>query len=163
MVGVNNKSVDYDNIKLTHDLIKDSKPKNVVIEMCDQRYNEGLDPLIKSPNYDYAINEVYNAIKEDAKSLEYRSPFDLEDLEYLIGIDLCSYRMSSCRSVLGDRDYKITKKKLRSKIKLLDILEDNSEGVELVGRERDEEEEKNMSELKALMEETEVLKPIQKD
>jgi len=52
------------------------------------------------------------------------SGFDCRDLDYLIALDTCNFRMSNCNWVLGDWDYRITKKKLKAKIKLLDVVKD---------------------------------------
>jgi hypothetical protein len=47
-------------------------------------------------------------------------------MEYLIGIDYCSYRMP-CKTVLGDRSYQLTKKRYESKVQMLDVYKEAAE------------------------------------
>ena len=44
-------------------------------------------------------------------------------MEYLIGIDYCSYRMP-CKTIMGDRGYKISKKRYESKLQMLDVYKE---------------------------------------
>lgn len=44
-------------------------------------------------------------------------------MEYLIGIDYCSYRMP-CKTILGDRSYKLTMKRFESKKAMLDVYKE---------------------------------------
>ena len=41
-------------------------------------------------------------------------------MEYLVAIDICSYRIP-CKTILGDRSYKITKKRYEGKKQMLDV------------------------------------------
>jgi hypothetical protein len=45
------------------------------------------------------------------------------NMEYLIGLDYCSYRMP-CKTILGDRSYKLTKKRFQSKREMLDVYKE---------------------------------------
>jgi hypothetical protein len=50
------------------------------------------------------------------KLLEYdQLDLDRGNFEYLIGIDICSYRMP-CKTIIGDRSIDITKKRYKSKV-----------------------------------------------
>ena len=48
-------------------------------------------------------------------------------LEYLVGLDVCSYRMMPCKTVFGDRSIKITNKRYRSKVKMLEVYKEQLE------------------------------------
>ena len=54
--------------------------------------------------------------KRPEKLKEY-TDIDILDssMEYLMGIDYCSYRMP-CKTIMGDRSYKISKKRYESKL-----------------------------------------------
>jgi len=45
------------------------------------------------------------------------------NMEYLIGLDYCSYRMP-CKTILGDRSYKLTQKRFQSKREMLDVYKE---------------------------------------
>ena len=44
-------------------------------------------------------------------------------MEYLIGLDYCSYRLP-CKVVMGDRSYKLTDKKYQAKINMIDVYKE---------------------------------------
>ena len=44
-------------------------------------------------------------------------------MEYLVAIDICSYRIP-CKTILGDRSYKITKKRYEGKKQMLDVYKE---------------------------------------
>ena len=50
-------------------------------------------------------------------------------MEYLVGLDVCSYRMMPCKTIFGDRSIKITNKRYKSKLKMLEVYK---EAVELL-------------------------------
>ena len=45
------------------------------------------------------------------------------NMEYLVGLDYCAYRMP-CKVVMGDRSYKLTNKKYQAKINMLDVYKE---------------------------------------
>lgn len=45
-------------------------------------------------------------------------------LEFLVGLDVCSYRMMPCKTVFGDRSIKITNKRYKSKVKMLEVYKE---------------------------------------
>lgn len=45
------------------------------------------------------------------------------NLEYLVGIDYCAYRMP-CTVVMGDRSYKLTDKRFNAKVNMLDVYKE---------------------------------------
>lgn len=52
------------------------------------------------------------------------------NLELLVGMDICSYRMP-CKTILGDRSIGITKKRFKSKVKMLEVYKESlGEGEE---------------------------------
>jgi len=74
------------------------------------------------------MHEVHTLLdKGDMKAFkEYNKVKHDEELVYLIGIDTCSYRIP-CKTVLADRNASITKKRLKSKINMLSVMEDFQE------------------------------------
>jgi hypothetical protein len=46
------------NAALIRDFIKDVTPEEVVMEMCDERFDEEIRDIITHPNYDKVINKV---------------------------------------------------------------------------------------------------------
>jgi len=55
-------------------------------------------------------------LKTEPEKLKAYDQIDIEDsnMEYLVAIDICSYRIP-CKTILGDRSYKITKKRYEGK------------------------------------------------
>lgn len=105
------------NIKLIRDVMKDLRPESLVVEMCDQRYERWLAEVIAHPNYDSTISTVHKIMDKKPEKLKEYQDIDILDssMEYLIGIDYCSYRMP-CKTIMGDRGYKISKKRYESKL-----------------------------------------------
>lgn len=62
--------------------------------------------------------------KKPEKLVEYED-ISVEDsnLEYLIGLDYCTYRIP-CTTVMGDRSYKLTRKRFESKKAMLDVYKE---------------------------------------
>ena len=76
--------------------------------------------------YHVAFDDYNNKILD--KKPEKLKDFDQIDIndsnmEYLIGIDYCSYR-SPCKTIMGDRSYKITRKRYDSKVQRLDVYKE---------------------------------------
>jgi hypothetical protein len=68
---------------------------------------------------------VHNILdKKPEKLVEYED-ISVEDsnLEYLIGLDYCTYRIP-CTTVMGDRSYKLTRKRFESKKAMLDVYKE---------------------------------------
>ena len=122
LVGVDSKEK-TEKAEIVRNLIAKSKPANVLLELCDERFEQRFNDVMQHPNYKYSINNVHTVIDEDHALLSEISPFPAEDLPWLLAIDTCSFRLGQCKSHLADRDYKLTQKRLKSKIKLLDIVE----------------------------------------
>lgn len=102
--------------------MRDLRPEALVVEMCDDRHARWLQEVIAHPNYDNTIIQVHKILDNEPKKLKDFDQIELEDsnLEYLVGIDYCSYRMP-CKTILGDRSYLLTKKRFESKIQMLDV------------------------------------------
>ena len=101
-----------DNIKLVRDVVRDLRPESLVVEMCDDRYERWLADVVAHPNYDSTVSQIHQILdKKPEKLLEF-DQIDIEDsnMEYLIGIDYCAYRMP-CKVIMGDRSYQVTNKK----------------------------------------------------
>ena len=120
------------NSKLIRDLIKDIKPETVVLEMCQDRYDHWFYDAISHPNYDRTLSDVHKILDSgkvadllDYKGLEMAK--SSAHLEYLVGLDVCSYRMMPCKTVFGDRSIKITNKRYRSKVKMLEVYKEQLE------------------------------------
>jgi hypothetical protein len=113
------------NIKLIRDLLRDLRPEALVVEMCDDRHARWLQEVIAHPNYDNTIVQVHNILDKKVEKLKEFDQIELEDsnMEYLIGIDYCSYRMP-CKTILGDRSYHLTKKRYESKVQMLDVYKE---------------------------------------
>lgn len=117
------------NSKLIRDIIKDVKPETVVLEMCQDRYDHWFYDAISHPNYDRTLSDVHKILDTgkveqlmDYKGLEMGK--SSAHLEYLVGLDVCSYRMMPCKTVFGDRSIKITNKRYRSKVKMLEVYKE---------------------------------------
>lgn len=92
------------------------RPDSLVVEMCDDRYDRWLADVVAHPNYQATISDIHQILKKDPEKLKAYDQIDVEDsnMEYLMAIDICSYRIP-CKTVLGDRSYKITKKRFEGK------------------------------------------------
>ncbi len=117
------------NTKLIRDLIKDVQPETVVLEMCQDRYEHWFYDALTHPNYDRTLNDIHKLLEGDKpeRLLDYKA-LDLEKasthIEYLVGLDICSYRMMPCKTIFGDRSIKITNKRYKSKVRMLDVYKE---------------------------------------
>jgi len=105
--------------------MRDMRPDSLVLELCDDRYERWLKEVIAHPNYDSMMQTVHNILdKKPHKLTEYKE-IDIEDsnLEYLVGLDYCSYRLP-CKTILGDRSYNMTRKRHQSKLEMLDVYKE---------------------------------------
>jgi hypothetical protein len=107
------------------DVVREFRPDSVVLEMCDDRYGRWLSDVVAHPNYETTISSVHKIIDKDTKRLKEYDQIDINDsnMEYLIGIDFCTYRLP-CTTIYGDRSYKITRKRYESKVQMLDVYKE---------------------------------------
>ena len=137
------------------DFIKDSRPQNVVVELCDERFNAYFNDVMKHPKYEMLIGKFYQILhdEEKAKTLSEKSNLiDLKGMEYLIAIDFWSYRMLRWRSVLGDRNWTITTKRMKAKSRLSSLIE-NSES-DLMSMSQIDKDKNEINQIKNYMEKT---------
>lgn len=68
---------------------------------------------------------MHKILNKDPSKLLLLEELGIENssLEYLVAIDYCSYRMP-CKTVLGDRSYKLTKKRFQSKQAMLEVYKE---------------------------------------
>jgi hypothetical protein len=62
------------------------------------------------------------------------------NLEYLIGLDVCAYRLP-CKTILGDRSIIITKKRYNSKVQMLDVYREAMDNETTAERGQEEKKE----------------------
>ena len=105
------------------------KPETVVLEMCQDRYEHWFYDAISHPNYDHTLSDIHKILDSESpqRLMEYKG-LDISKasahLEYLIGMDVCSYPMMPCKTIFGDRSIKITNKRYRSKVKMLEVYKE---------------------------------------
>ncbi|CAI2365335.1 unnamed protein product [Moneuplotes crassus] len=124
ILGIDEKE-SIENIRLVNNFIRDLSPRNVVVELCDERFNERYNDIMKHPKFEAIMQKFYNVLNNDEKVKklgEKSDMIELQEMEYLVAIDLCSYHVPQCRSLLGDRNRSITEKRIRAKLRLSDIL-----------------------------------------
>jgi pheromone shutdown protein TraB len=116
---------------LIRNLIKEVKPEVVVLEMCQDRYDHWFYDAIAHPNYDRTLMDVHRLLDKGSPEalLEYKGvdfSKSSSHLEFLVGLDQCSYRNmpSPCQTVFGDRSIKITNKRYKSKVKMLEVYKE---------------------------------------
>jgi hypothetical protein len=115
------------NSMMIRNLVKDLKPEAVVLEMCEDRYDNFYYDIISHPNYDRTMSDIHKILDtgKPEKLLDYKNlEMEKAGLEYLIGMDVCSYRMMPCKTVFGDRSIKITNKRYKSKVKMLEMYKE---------------------------------------
>lgn len=103
------------------------KPEAVVLEICEDRYENWFYDIISHPNYEKTLSDVHKILDTDKpeKLIEFESiDLDKAGLEYLIGLDVCSYRMMPCKTIFGDRSIRITNKRYKSKVKMLEMYKE---------------------------------------
>ena len=102
------------NAAMIRDFIKDVGAENVVLELCDERYEDELYEIISHPNYDRTFNQVHKVLsqKRPQRLLKFEDQISVNqgNFEFLVGLDTCSYR-TQCKTVLGDRDLSLTQKR----------------------------------------------------
>lgn len=116
---------------LIRNLIKEVKPEVVLLEMCNERYEHWFFDAISHPNYDHTLMDVHRVLNTGNPSalLAYKG-MDLSKssshLEFLVGLDQCSYRNmpALCQTVFGDRSIKITNKRYKSKVSMLEVYKE---------------------------------------
>ena len=103
----------------------------VVLEMCNDRYDHWFYNAISHPNYDHTLMDIHRILDTGKAQdlLAYRG-LDLSKssahLEFLVSLDQCSYRnmTAPCQTVFGDRSIKITIKRYKSKLKMLEVYKE---------------------------------------
>lgn len=122
-----------ENLRLVNSFIRELNPRNVIVELCNERFNERYNHIMKHPSFEAIMLKFYNVLQNEdkVKRLGQKSNLiELKEMEYLIGIDLCTFHVPQCKSVLGDRDWSITQKRLRAKMRLSDILTQEEDVVQ---------------------------------
>lgn len=103
-------------------VIKEIQADNLVLELCDERFEEEISQIIQHPNYDRTFTTVQRMLDEKPERLlKYdQVALDVGSFEMLVAFDTCSYR-TPCKAIMGDRDFSITQKRFQAKSKLLDL------------------------------------------
>jgi hypothetical protein len=57
------------NSLLIKNIIKDLQAENVVLEMCDERYNDELYDIISNPTYDRTLLQVHKILENKPERL----------------------------------------------------------------------------------------------
>ena len=57
------------NAQLIRNVIKDLQAENVVLEICDERYEEEIADIIGNPNYDRTLAQVHRLLDKDPERL----------------------------------------------------------------------------------------------
>ena len=52
------------NAAMIRDFIKEVGAENVVLELCDERYEDELYEIISHPNYDRTFNQVHKVLSQ---------------------------------------------------------------------------------------------------
>ena len=107
---------------MIRDFIKDVGAENVVLELCEERYEDELYEIISHPNYDRTFAQVHKLLNQKKPqrllTIEDIISVDQGNFEFMVGLDTCSYRMP-CKTVLGDRNFSLTQKRFHAKANLL--------------------------------------------
>ena len=115
------------NAAMIRDFIKEVGAENVVLELCDERYEDELYEIISHPNYDRTFNQVHKVLsqKRPQRLLKFEDQISVNqgNFEFLVGLDTCSYR-TQCKTVLGDRDLSLTQKRFQAKAHLLELYKE---------------------------------------
>jgi 5-formaminoimidazole-4-carboxamide-1-beta-D-ribofuranosyl 5'-monophosphate synthetase len=114
---------------LIRDFTRELRADNVVLELCDERYQDELSEVLSHPNYDRTMLQVHKFF--DRKKPEILLKYDQivineGNFEMLVGLDTCSYRMP-CKTIMGDRQYSISDKRYQAKKKLLNLYKEDME------------------------------------
>lgn len=113
------------NSQLIRNVIKDLQAENVVLELCDERYEEELTDILANPNYDRTLAQVHTFLdSKPERLLKYdQISVDSGNFEILVGLDTCTYR-TPCKTILGDRNFSITQKRFQAKLQLLNLYKE---------------------------------------
>ena len=112
---------------MIRNFIKDLGAENVVLELCEERYEDEIYDIISHPNYDRTFNQVHKLLsqKKPQRLLKFEDQIAVNqgNFEFMVGLDQCSYRMP-CKTVLGDRNLSITQKRFQAKAHLLELYKE---------------------------------------
>ena len=56
------------NAAMIRDFVKEIGPEQVVLELCDERYEEELQDIISHPNYDRTMSQVHKLLSQKKPS-----------------------------------------------------------------------------------------------
>ena len=95
--------------------------------MCEERYEDEIADIVAHPNYDNTMSNVHKFLsrKKPEKILRHDQHISVNsgNFEFLVAVDTCSYR-TTCKTVLGDRNFSITQKRYQAKTSLIDSYKD---------------------------------------
>lgn len=114
------------NAALIRDFIKEMTPEEVVLEMCDERFDDEIREILSHPNYDRTMQKVHLLLDQSSpdKLTRLREiALDAGNFESIVAFDQCSNRMP-CRVVNGDRCMSTTQKRLLAKTQMLKLYKD---------------------------------------
>ena len=115
------------NAAMIRDFIREVAAENVVLELCDERYEDEFYEIISHPNYDKTFNQVHKLLNQKRPKrlmrMEEQIAVNEGNFELLVGLDQCSYRMP-CKTILGDRNLSITQKRFQAKANLLKLYKE---------------------------------------
>lgn len=77
---------------MIRDLIKEVQPEEIVLEICDERFDEELRAILSHPNYDRIMAKVHLLLDQnDPKKVTRFKEIALEhgNFELLVGFDTC--------------------------------------------------------------------------
>jgi hypothetical protein len=80
------------NAALIRDLIRDIKPEEIVMELCDERFDEELRAILSHPNYDKTMAKVHLLLDQNDPEKVARFQeiaLDHGNFELLVGFDTC--------------------------------------------------------------------------
>jgi len=117
------------NAAMIRDFLKEMGPEHLVLEMCEERYQDEMQDIIGHPNYERTMSQVHRLLsqKKPKRLLRFEDQIAVNqgNFEFLVGLDTCSYRLT-CRTVLGDRNFSITQKRFQSKSGLLELYKEQA-------------------------------------
>jgi len=100
-----------------------------VLELCDERYEDDIGPVLAHPNYDKTMTGVHRRLDKDKadKLLDYdKIAINEGSFEMLVGLDQCAHRMP-CKTILGERQISISDKRYQAKVQLLGLHKEDAE------------------------------------
>lgn len=115
------------NSAMIRDFCREMSPEQVVLELCEERYQDELQDIISHVNYDRTMTNVHKLLsqKKPSRLLRFEDQISVNhgNFEYLVGLDTCSYRLP-CKTVLGDRNLSTTQKRYQAKVHLMDLYKE---------------------------------------